>query len=212
LSERRILASHGRLVAVLGPPGAGKSTVCRKLAKALRAETVSPGQELRKMAARDGAAGNEAQQIIRAAAPVPDGMLWSMLTRHRSKWVILDAVPRNFGQLTLISDFAKANFYEIVGVHLILPRQIALDRLTKRRTSAECEQSARGENAHCGCGEQSHQRLDDILPETLAARFDRYEQEVVPTAHELAAQFRCQDFDASRDLSDLMTSVMSWLR
>jgi adenylate kinase family enzyme len=175
------------------------------LAKTLQAEIVSPGQELRELASYNGVVGDEAQRIIRAAAPVPDEMLWTMLSRHQSNRVLLDAVPRNTRQVNLLTSFARENHYEIIAIHLLLPRRVALDRLTKRRSSGE-------DKRHCSCDRQLYQRLDDKLPGTVTARFDKYEQEVVPAANRLALQFECQEIDASRELSDVMMSIMSWLK
>jgi adenylate kinase len=199
------------LIATFGPPGSGKSTLCRSLAETFVAETVSPGHELRRLAARGGPVGEEAKRLISAAAPVPDSMLWWMLTEHGSGPLTLDGVPQNIAQVELIVNFAAEYYYRLAGVHLILSRDIARDRILNRWYCAQCREPADNGEPCCDCGGTLYQRFDDTMASTISARLNRYERDVVPAATKFSALFEYSEFDASNDFDDLFARVKAWI-
>lgn len=204
-------AKSDLLIATFGPPGSGKSTVCRFLANMLGAEIISPGRELRRLSARGGHVGEEAKRLIQVAAPAPDNMLWWMLTEHGSGALILDGVPQNIRQVALLVDFASQFYYHLVGVHLLAPREIALNRILNRWYCTQCRQPFSIGEAGCNCGARLYQRLDDTVATTVAARLDRYEHDVTPAAAEFSAHFQYREFDASNGPEDLLMHVRGWI-
>jgi len=205
-------AKSDLLIATFGPPGSGKSTVCGSLANMLEAEIISPGRELRRLSARGGHVGEEAKRLIHMAAPAPDIMLWWMLTEHGSGALILDGVPQNIRQVSLLADFASQFYYHLVGVHLLVSREIALNRILNRWYCTQCRQSFSNGEAGCDCGARLYQRLDDTMATTVSARLDRYERDVTPAAAKFSAQFRYQEFDASNDPKNLLMRVRGWIK
>jgi adenylate kinase family enzyme len=200
------------MLATFGPPGSGKTTLCRALAERFAVEPISPGRELRKLASKGGHVGEEAERLIRAAAPVPDDiMLRWMLTEHGSGPLILDGVPQNVQQVNLLADFATHYGYRQIGVHLRLRRSVALDRIAGRWYCDQCGRPVPNGEPDCSCNAPLSRRLDDTLTATVTARFRRYRHDVVPAASRFAMQFEYREFDASQDASAVVESVTCWV-
>lgn len=201
----------GLLIATFGPPGSGKSTLCNSLAGKLKVATVSPGRELRRLAARGGPVGKEAQRIIRLAAPAPDTMLWWMLTEHGARTLILDGAPQNVSQISLLANFATQYCYRLVGIHLLLSTDLALERIASRWYCSKCRKPVLDGEPGCSGGATHYRRFDDTVASTVTARIQRYERDVLPAAACFAELFEYREFDGSNNSQETLTSVSEWI-
>jgi adenylate kinase family enzyme len=212
VEDRRDKPDRRLLIATFGPPGSGKSTVCHALGQLFNAEIVSPGLELRRMAANGGKMGREATQLILTGASVTEAMFWSMLANHQSELLVFDNAPQTVGQVRILTEFAADQAYDVVGVHLLVNERIARVRTTSRLSCKRCSQPAKGLQPNCTCGEPLVRRSDDKLASVFAERLRRYESEVRIAAEEFASLYPYREFDATLSSKRILEGVVAWLR
>lgn len=127
-------ASTFRVLAIMGLPGAGKSTVAAPVAQHLDAIILSGGDVLRTLAASgDGAA----MRLITAGKPIPAqeyrGLLAAALGAHPTNPIILDGSPRNVEQVHTIRELCGT---DVIGIFLGVTEQLADIRLRSRSRAA----------------------------------------------------------------------------
>ena len=158
----------------LGPPGAGKGTQARELAREWGVPHLATGDMLREAAAAGNRLGLEAKQYMDQGALVPDdvivGLMRERLARpDAARGFIVDGFPRTIAQAealaALLKDTAQALarviFFDVSGGEL-------LRRLTGRRVCRACQTAYHLVSAPpqrpgvCDmCGGELYQREDD---------------------------------------------------
>lgn len=125
------------LIAVLGVPGAGKSTQAKALARALDATAVSVGDWLRGRAA----AGDEDARATVAAGTAITPSQYRRFLRHVKDDVpagllVLDGSPRDEHHVAVLADAlaADGSLTPVFGVLLVLPTPVAESRIRARRS------------------------------------------------------------------------------
>ena len=96
-------------IGITGPPGAGKGTQAKILAKKFNLVHLSTGDILRKEIDKSSEVGLKAQTYMNAGNLVPDEVLLEMmqstLTELKNSGVILDGFPRTIPQAIGLSKF-----------------------------------------------------------------------------------------------------------
>ena len=93
----------GRRILFLGPPGAGKGTQAKRLARTLGVPHISTGEMLRGAVERGTDLGKKAEAIMLAGDLVPDELVVAMVAERiaepdASCGYLLDGFPRNAAQ------------------------------------------------------------------------------------------------------------------
>ena len=93
----------GRRILFLGPPGAGKGTQAKRLARTLGVPHISTGEMLRRAVARGTDLGKKAEAIMVAGDLVPDDLVVAMVAERIAEpdaecGYLLDGFPRNSAQ------------------------------------------------------------------------------------------------------------------
>jgi adenylate kinase len=142
-------SSKQKFLFLFGAPGVGKGTYAKFIAKDLKFNHISTGDEIRKII--KGKASNtfdkklvaEIKEIVNAGKLVSDDIVVSIIREkikepESKNGVILDGFPRTLSQLTK---------YDAIGlpthlvVNLTLKQSVLLEKLTARRHCNECGQS-----------------------------------------------------------------------
>jgi adenylate kinase len=126
-------------VVFLGPPGAGKGTQAKSLAKDLGIPHLSTGDLLREAVREKTALGEEADVYIRAGRLVPDALVLRILKerlgrRDANAGALFDGYPRNLAQARELAGFAPIDRV----ISFVLPESVLLERLTQRWNCPKC--------------------------------------------------------------------------
>ena len=176
----------------LGPPGAGKGTQARDLAREWRVPQVATGEMLREAVAAGTPLGREAKRIMDTGALVPDDVMIGLIAERLRQpdaagGFILDGFPRTIAQAEALDRLLKnlgqtldaVLYFEVAEPELVR-------RLTGRRLCRQCQTafhlvSAPPQRAGvCDrCGGELYQREDDSEA-TVRHRLQVYERQTSP--------------------------------
>ena len=176
----------------LGPPGAGKGTQARELAREWDVPQVATGDMLREAMSSGTALGREAKQYYDKGNLVPDDVILRMVAERLrqpdgAKGFILDGFPRTIAQadgLAKMLDELGQKLDAVIYLDVSEPELVR--RLTGRRLCRNCQSpyhlvSAPPQRADvCDkCGGELYQRVDDS-DATVRNRLQVYETQTSP--------------------------------
>ena len=128
-------------VIVLGPPGAGKGTQARRLARRLGLAHISPGEILRGEIEAGSASNETIRRLMDAGELVPDDLVDPVLTRRlealsAEDGFVLDGYPRTASEADrlreLLQRLGRLDRRPVV-FWLEVPRDVLVQRLHRRR-------------------------------------------------------------------------------
>ncbi len=129
-------------IILLGAPGAGKGTHCKKIAERYGIAHLSSGDILRRERAEGTELGKKAQGYMDAGSLVPDDLIVEMMSgavKKASAGYVLDGFPRtvNQGQVLDKSLAAQGAAIDMV-INLEVDDEIVVGRITGRRSCPKC--------------------------------------------------------------------------
>jgi adenylate kinase len=207
---------------LLGPPGAGKGTQCKRIIEKYGMVHLSSGDILRAERAGNTELGQKAQSYMDSGQLVPDDVIIGMMIgamKTASGGYVLDGFPRTVVQGEEL-DKALAEAGEKVDgiVNLQVPDEILLARLTGRRSCPACGAVYHIENLKpkidgvCDKdGEELVQRPDD-KSEVVANRLKTYhEQTAAVVGYYKGNGNVIINVDAAQNVDDVTASVFGEL-
>ena len=176
----------------LGPPGAGKGTQARELAREWGVPHIATGEMLRDAVAAGTPLGREAKRIMDTGALVPDEVMVGLIAERlrqpdAGRGFILDGFPRTIAQAEALDHLLKdlgqkldrVLFFEVAEAELVR-------RLTGRRLCRRCQTAfhvvsapPRQEGVCDRCGGELYQR-DDDSEATVRNRLQVYDRQTSP--------------------------------
>jgi adenylate kinase len=176
----------------LGPPGAGKGTQARELAREWSVPQIATGEMLREAVAAGTPLGREAKRIMETGALVPDDVMVGLIAERLRQpdaggGFILDGFPRTIAQAEALDRLLKDLEQ---GLDAVVYFQVAepelLRRLTGRRLCRQCQTAfhmvsapPQREGVCDRCGGELYQR-DDDSETTVRHRLQVYERQTAP--------------------------------
>ena len=179
-------------VAFLGPPGAGKGTQARELAREWGVPHLATGDMLREALAAGTRLGLEARRYMDQGALVPDDVIIGLMGERLAaadawKGFILDGFPRTIGQAEALANLLAGAGQTLERVIFFdVPEPELLRRLTGRRICRRCQTAYHLVSAPpkrpgvCDkCGGELYQREDDG-EKTARNRLEVYAKQTAP--------------------------------
>lgn len=207
-----------RFVVMLGPPGAGKGTQAKLLAKALDMPHVSSGDLFRDHLGRKTELGELAKQYMDRGDLVPDDVTVSMVIERIGRsdcanGVILDGFPRTLTQARALDDQLAKQEQGVSIVPLVqVEDEEVINRLTARRVCRACGavynlvfNPPPVENT-CECGGELYQR-DDDNPDTVRNRLYTYYKETSPLIGYYFAQDLLVEVNGEQGIDDVQADL-----
>jgi adenylate kinase len=178
-------------IVLLGAPGAGKGTQCKRIAQRYGLSHLSSGDILRQQRAQGSSLGKKAQGYMDAGQLVPDRIIVEMMMDAIKKapaaGFILDGFPRTVHQaVELDRSLARSNQCIDAILGLQIDDQVITERMTGRRSCPKCGAVYHVKNLKpkvdgvCDHdGTRLIQRSDDS-PEVVANRLKTYHEQTEP--------------------------------
>jgi adenylate kinase len=176
----------------LGPPGAGKGTQARELAREWGVPQVATGDMLREAMASSTPLGREAKQYYDRGELVPDDVILKMVAERfqqsdAAKGFILDGFPRTIAQADGLAAMLSSIGQKIDAViYFDVSEPELVRRLTGRRLCRSCQTPyhlvsapPKREGICDKCGGELYQRADDTEA-TVRNRLDVFARQTAP--------------------------------
>ena len=176
----------------LGPPGAGKGTQARELAREWGVPQIATGEMLREAVAVGTPLGLEAKRIMETGALVPDGVMIELIAERLRQpdaagGFILDGFPRTLAQAEALERLLRDLGQKLDGVVFFEVAEPELvRRLTGRRLCRQCQTAfhvvsapPQREGVCDRCGGELYQR-DDDSEATVRHRLGVYDRQTAP--------------------------------
>jgi adenylate kinase len=204
---------------LLGPPGSGKGTQAKRLAKKYSLPHISTGDILRV----GGFLDRETQEIVRSGGLVPDRIAVEIINKRLEeddchKGFILDGFPRTLSQAESLNGFLKGSDRAIDYVlYLEVSEEEAVKRLSNRRVCPRCGavyhlhfNPPRISGLCDRCGTRLFQREDDSEV-TIKERMRTYKNETYPLIEYYQHRGLLQKVDANRSIEEVFEELCKLL-
>jgi adenylate kinase len=208
-----------RAVIFLGPPGAGKGTQAKLLAKKYRVPHLSTGDMLRENIAQGTPLGEQAKPIMARGELVPDSLVLKMVAERIEKpdcshGFVFDGFPRTVAQAQYLGVLLRQHGHkQPVVVHFAIDPKLLLRRITGRRmckVGGEIyniyERPPKAEGRCDNDGGELEQRPDD-REEIVAPRLQAYEKQTAPLVAYYRRLGRLHEVDASQSVAEVTRRV-----
>lgn len=211
-------------VVLLGPPGAGKGTQAKRIAREFGLLHISSGDLLREAVRNNTALGKKAKAYMDKGALVPDQLVIAMIRDEivkakGTKGFLLDGFPRTIDQAKAL----KKMLIELrkiisVSVNIDVSDEEILKRLSGRRTCIVCGRPYNVvfnpplvEGRCDDCGGELVQRDDDTIA-TIRERLETYKLESQPILDFYKAEGVLADVDGDGDIEKIWKGIKKVLK
>lgn len=211
-------------IILLGPPGAGKGTQAKQLARKLDSAHISTGDILRENVAQGSDLGKQAKDFMNKGELVPDVLVNQMLTERlkkpdTKKGFILDGYPRNLNQAKALDGILKSMGGEIdLVVDLDSSEPVIIHRLSGRLVCRHCfanfhktNMPPKKEGVCDNCGGELYQRADD-REETIKNRLLVYRQEVSDLMRYYRQNAKLKRISADEDAEVVLNKIIDLVK
>lgn len=135
-------------IILFGPPGAGKGTQAKRLAREFQFKHISTGDLLREEIRKDSQCGKKAKVYMEKGNLVPDELLIEMLKvvieeNRNVQGFIFDGFPRTLIQAEELDDMLSL---ENLKIDVVLALEVKRDQLIHRMTKRAAEEGRSDDN------------------------------------------------------------------
>jgi adenylate kinase len=205
-------------IVLLGAPGAGKGTQCKRISDRYGLLHLSSGDILRQERAAGTELGKKARSYMDSGGLVPDEVIVEMMAEAINKapqaGFVLDGFPRTVNQAVKLDESLTSNGQRIdVVLNLNIDEQVVFERMTGRRSCPQCGAVYHIENlkpkieGKCdNDGAALVQRPDDSL-DVVKKRLRAYHEQTKPVVGYYKNNNTVYDIDANRGADEVSTLV-----
>ncbi len=196
----------------LGPPGAGKGTQAKRLAKDLGLVHISTGDILRDAVKNQTPLGKKAKEFMDRGELVPDDLIIALIEEVMPPegGVIFDGFPRTIAQAEALDEMLDRKGLKLDAVILFdVPDEVVVERLSGRRVCPSCgavyhiKFNPPKEDEVCDrCGTKLVQREDD-REEVVRNRLEVYRKQTAPLIEYYERKGILIRLDASKDIDEV---------
>ncbi len=209
-------------IVLLGAPGAGKGTQCKRIAAKYGLAHLSSGDILRQERAAGTELGKKAQSYMDSGALVPDGIIVEMMAGAISKasknGFVLDGFPRTVNQAEELDKSLASTGQQIDAIlNLQVDDQLIAKRMGGRRSCPKCGAVYHIENlkpkvdGKCdNDGTKLIQRPDDSL-EVVTNRLKTYHRQTKPVVDYYKKNNTVYDIDANKSADEVARLIFKYL-
>lgn len=208
-------------IVLLGAPGAGKGTQCKRIVEKYGLLHLSSGDILRQERAAGSDLGKKAQSYMDSGALVPDDLIVAMMAgaiNKITKGFVLDGFPRTVKQAESLDKSLSLLNQNIDSVlNLKIDDQIVVNRMSGRRSCPKCGAVYHIENLKpkvdgvCDDdGTKLVQRPDDSA-EVVKNRLKTYHLQTEPVVDYYMKHNTVYEIDASKDADEVTELVFKKL-
>jgi adenylate kinase len=209
-------------IVLLGAPGAGKGTQCKRIVEKYGLLHLSSGDILRQERAAGTELAKYAQKYMDSGELVPDEVIVEMMMRAIKKTpqadFVLDGFPRTVNQADRLDKSLACNGKKIDAVlNLQVDDRIVAERMTGRRSCPQCGAVYHIENLRpkvegiCdNDGTSLIQRPDDSL-KVVTNRLKTYHRQTEPVVDYYRKNNTVYDIDANKDADEVSALVFEKL-
>jgi len=211
------------VIILLGPPGAGKGTQCKRIVEKYKLVHLSSGDILRSQRASGTELGKKAADFMDSGRLVPDKLIIEMMgvaIESASGNCVLDGFPRTVVQAVELDEELTRKDKKIDAVvNLVIDDSILEKRITGRRSCPACgavyhidtlKPKVEGVCDKCS-GQKLVQRTDD-KPEVVKKRLETYHQQTAAVVGYYADKgWEVFDIDAGMSIDEVTALIFAEL-
>ena len=217
--EERPVGKLDRAVIFLGPPGSGKGTQAKELAKQYGVPHLSTGDMLREHVGKGTPLGLRAKPIMERGELVPDSLVLKMVADRIERpdcehGFVFDGFPRTVAQAKYLGEMLRRQgFKQPFVIHMVIPTSVLMKRLTGRRICKQggeiyniYDRSPKVEGICDNDGGELIHRPDD-REEVVAPRLNAYEKLTTPLVQYYRRLGALHDVDANRSVDEVRREI-----
>ena len=209
-------------VVLLGAPGAGKGTQCKRVLDKYGIVHLSSGDILRQNRTDGTDLGKKAQSYMDSGGLVPDELIVEMMTdaikKEGTSGFVLDGFPRTVNQARELDEALASDGQKIdVILNLMIDDETIMDRMAGRRSCPKCgavyhikNLQPKVEGICDNDGSELIQRPDDN-PDVVANRLETYHEQTEPVVGYYKDSNTVVDIDASKDADEASVMIFEQL-
>jgi len=217
--EERPVGKLDRAVIFLGPPGSGKGTQAKELARQYGVPHLSTGDMLREHVSNGTPLGLKAKPIMERGELVPDSLVLKMVADRIERpdcehGFVFDGFPRTVAQAKYLGEMLRRQgFKQPFVIHMVIPTSVLMKRLTGRRickVGGEIyniyDRPPKVEGICDNDGGELIHRPDD-REEVVAPRLNAYEKLTAPLVQYYRRLGSLHDVDANRSVDEVRREI-----
>ena len=210
----------GKIIVLIGAPGAGKGTQARLLQERRGIPQVSTGDMFREMKTLDTPLAREVQAIMASGKLISDDITLKIVQDRTSRddcknGYILDGYPRTAVQAAQLENLASEQGNDIQAIEVDVPKDELMRRLTGRRSCPIC-----GEIYNIYSKPPERDGFCDLHPETelvhraddneesVKTRLDTYEENTRPLIDYYEKSGRLKKVDGTGEVEEIYGELL----
>lgn len=209
----------GKIIVLIGAPGAGKGTQARLLQERRGIPQISTGDMFREMKTLVTPLAKEVQSIMASGKLISDDVTYKIVCERTSKpdtagTYLLDGYPRTAVQAEQLEELAKEQGKEIQAIEVDVPADELFKRLTGRRSCPVCGEIyniySMPPKREGFCDDHPDaildQRVDDA-EEKVKVRLAAYDELTKPLLDYYERSSRLKKVDGTGEIEDIYSEI-----